>query len=93
MNLCIGASALGLDCGDDRVRFLCRAAIVNQDVCPGLGERQGNRAADSSGCSGYQRSFVLKRGHCPFTVAVSVPEICLSGVRPPVYGQICPGDV
>jgi hypothetical protein len=36
---------------------------VNQDVRPGLSERHRYRAANSSGCSSYQCSFVFERRH------------------------------
>ena len=43
-----GTSAFGLDLGDQRLRFLSGAVIVNQDVCPGFGKRRCRRAANSS---------------------------------------------
>jgi hypothetical protein len=45
---CICASAFRLDLGDERFRFLRGAAIVNQDVRPGLSKRRCRRAANSS---------------------------------------------
>jgi single-strand DNA-binding protein len=56
----ICAPTLRFNRGDKRFRSQRRAAIVNQNVRPGLRERRCRRAANSSRCACHKRHFVLK---------------------------------
>src|ERR1700691_2129761 len=63
------------DVVDQRFCFLCGAAIMNQDVRPGLGKGRCRRAAYSSRCAGHKRGFVLECIHCPLLTSSTCPAM------------------
>src|SRR5258708_37483365 len=63
---CVGAFPVRLDLGDERFRFVRRAAEVNQYMCTGLSKRKRSGSSNPTGSPGHQcSSVVLTHSYLP----------------------------